>query len=72
MVDEIVKFLQETTPWKKSDKKVREMIADHFNGTIVGRYVKIDGKEYFIKINPDEASCGYDIREMDWGGVVNA
>lgn len=67
MEDIIKKYLYEARPWKKGLKKVREMVADHFGGTIVGRFVKIADDEYLITVNPEEpTNCGYDVRKMIW------
>lgn len=69
MRDEIVSFIR-TISLKNSERKVREMVANQFNGILTSnrRYVKIDGVEYRITKNPDNTACGgWDIKEMDWG-----
>lgn len=73
MVEKIQAFLSTAKPWKKSIKKVRALVAEHFGGvtTCGDKYAKIDGIEYFIVVNPDDKSgCGYTVREMDWGNAM--
>lgn len=68
MRDKIVRFLMETRTGNKSDKAIRKLIADHFGGTIVGRYVKIGNEEFYIRRDADDPSlCGLEVRLMDWG-----
>lgn len=69
MKDKIAQFLNGVS-LKNSERKVRQMVADHFGGTLTSnhRYVKIGDAEYRITKNPDNVACGgWDIREMDWG-----
>lgn len=65
MREQIIRFLSEQHFGKKSDKAVRVLVAEHFGGTIVRQYVKIDGIEYLIQRNPD-LNCGFEVRAMDW------
>lgn len=69
MIDEIVKFLR-TVSLKNSEKKARQLVAEHFGGrtTSNSRYVKIGEDEFKIEKNPDNtASGGWDVRKMNWG-----
>lgn len=66
MREQIIQFLANVRTGKKSDKAVRELVAEHFGGTTVRQYVKIDGIEYLIQRNPDRTDCGFDVRAMDW------
>ena len=66
MREQIIRFLVETRTGKKSDKAVRELVAERFSGTVESRYVKIDGVEYLIERNPDYLDCGFEVRQMDW------
>ena len=66
MREQIVRFLAETRTGKKTDKAIREMVAEHFGGEVVRQYVKIDGVEYLIQHDPDCVDCGFSVREMDW------
>ncbi len=67
--DQIINFLL-TVHGKKSDKVVRQMVAEKFNGTItLGRYVKIGENEYLIRNDSDcrdTRFCGYSVRLMNW------
>lgn len=64
--EQIVQFLRNLNTGKRSDKVIRQLIAERFEGEIVGQYVKIDGVEYLIRRNPDDTSCGFNVRIMDW------
>ena len=67
--DLIIRFLMETRTGKKSDRAVREMIAEKFGGTLTSnrRYVKIGDDEYMIRRDADDPSlCGFEVRKMDW------
>ena len=69
MRKQIIQFLMETRTGKKSDRSVREMIAEKFGGTLTSnrRYVKIGDDEYMIRRDADDPSlCGFEVRKMDW------
>lgn len=71
MKDEIIRFLTESYRGKRSDKATRQLVADHFGGTVNGRYVKIREYEYYIKSDPDTMPSGYDVRKMNWNANGN-
>jgi len=69
MRDEIVRFLIGVS-LKNSERKVRQLVANQFGGTLTsnGRYVKIGEDEYQITKNPDNIAYeGWDVKRMDWG-----
>lgn len=68
MKAELEQYLKDVS-LKHSEKKVRAMVAEKFGGTITSncRYVKIGDIEYQITKNADNLTCGWDIKEMDWG-----
>ena len=69
MREQIIRFLMETRTGKKSDRAVREMIAEKFGGILTSnrRYVKIGDEEYMIRRDADDPSlCGFEVRKMNW------
>lgn len=66
MHEQIERFLSGIS-LKNSERKARQMVAEHFGGILTShyRYVRIDGIEYRITKNP-EAECGWNIEEMNW------
>lgn len=69
MIDERIEQFLKGISLKHSERKVRQMVADHFGGTTTsnGRYVKIGADEFRITKNPDNPESGWDVRKMDWG-----
>lgn len=52
--------------WKKFGRKGMQQIAEHFGGVLTsnGRYVKIEGQEYQIKMDYDVMRLK--VRHMTW------
>lgn len=72
--DWIIKFLTSINTGKKSDRAIREIVAEEFGGTLTSnrRYVKIGDDEYMIRRDADDPSfCGFEVRKMNWNNNGN-